>query len=116
MIYLSICLIFFIVLIIFSGLIFNWGLYCLLNEISYFYEIELLSVNSSMIVITLLIDWMSCFFLSFVRLISSLVIFYRMDYIHGDKYINRFIILVLIFVLSMILLIISPNLIRILLG
>jgi len=33
-----------------------------------------------------------------------------------DKFINRFILLVLIFVISIILLIISPNLIRILLG
>lgn len=34
----------------------------------------------------------------------------------GDNDINRFIILVLIFVLSIIILILSPNLIRILLG
>lgn len=49
-------------------------------------------------------------------LISRLVIIYRRDYINADKFINRFIILVLIFVLSIILLIISPNLVRILLG
>jgi len=49
-------------------------------------------------------------------LISSLVIFYRKEYISSDKTINRFILLVLIFVLSIILLIIRPNLIRILLG
>ncbi|KAF8480539.1 hypothetical protein F5888DRAFT_887245, partial [Russula emetica] len=55
-------------------------------------------------------------FISFVLLISSLVILYRKEYIREDKNINRFIILVLIFVLSIILLIISPNLIRILLG
>lgn len=116
MVYLSICFISFIFLIIFRFSILNWGLFCLLNEIAYFFEIELLSINSSIIVITLLIDWISCFFLSFVSLISSLVIFYRMDYIHGDKYINRFIMLVLIFVLSIVLLIIRPNLIRILLG
>uniref|UniRef100_A0A336MVL7 NADH-ubiquinone oxidoreductase chain 5 n=1 Tax=Culicoides sonorensis TaxID=179676 RepID=A0A336MVL7_CULSO len=42
--------------------------------------------------------------------------YFLKDYISGEKYINRFIILVLIFVLSIILLIISPNLIRILLG
>ena len=54
--------------------------------------------------------------MSFVLLISSLVIFYRKEYIAGDENINRFIILVLIFVMSIILLIIRPNLIRILLG
>jgi NADH-ubiquinone oxidoreductase chain 5 len=59
---------------------------------------------------------MSLIFISFVLLISSLVIYYREEYMAGDYNINRFILLVLIFVLSMILLIISPNLIRILLG
>jgi NADH-ubiquinone oxidoreductase chain 5 len=59
---------------------------------------------------------MSLIFISFVLLISSLVIYYREEYISGDYNINRFILLVLIFVISIILLIISPNLIRILLG
>lgn len=48
--------------------------------------------------------------------ISSLVIYYRKDYIREDVFINRFIILVLLFVFSMIIIILSPNLIRILLG
>jgi NADH-ubiquinone oxidoreductase chain 5 len=54
--------------------------------------------------------------MGFVLFISSLVIFYSEEYIAGDLNINRFIILVLMFVLSIIFLIISPNLIRILLG
>jgi len=49
-------------------------------------------------------------------LISRLVILYRKEYINEDKFINRFVILVLIFVFSIILLIIRPNLISILLG
>lgn len=59
---------------------------------------------------------MSLLFIRFVLFISSIVIFYSDEYMFGDIYINRFIILVSIFVLSMILLIISPNLVRILLG
>jgi NADH-ubiquinone oxidoreductase chain 5 len=55
-------------------------------------------------------------FISFVLLISSLVIFYRKEYIIEDQHINRFILLVVIFVFSIIMLIISPNLISILLG
>jgi NADH-ubiquinone oxidoreductase chain 5 len=51
-----------------------------------------------------------------VTLIASCVVFYRKDYIHGDPNINRFIILVLIFVASIIALILRPNIIRILLG
>lgn len=59
---------------------------------------------------------MSLLFISFVLYISSIVIYYRSEYIGGDLNINRFIILVFIFVLSIMFLIISPNLIRILLG
>lgn len=54
--------------------------------------------------------------MSFVLLISSLVIYYSSDYMGGDVNIARFILLVLMFVLSMMLLIIRPNLISILLG
>lgn len=67
-------------------------------------------------VITFLFDWIRLIFISFVLLISSLVIFYSNQYIAEDFNINRFILLVLIFVISIIILIISPNLIRILLG
>jgi NADH:ubiquinone oxidoreductase subunit 5 (chain L)/Multisubunit Na+/H+ antiporter, MnhA subunit len=59
---------------------------------------------------------MSLLFIIFVSLISSVVIFYRKRYINSELNLNRFIILVLIFVFSIVLLIISPNLIRILLG
>ncbi|KAG7168794.1 NADH-ubiquinone oxidoreductase chain 5-like 10, partial [Homarus americanus] len=52
----------------------------------------------------------------FVLFISSIVLFYRGDYIEGDKRFNRFIYLVLAFVLSIGALIVRPNIIRILLG
>ena len=55
-------------------------------------------------------------FIIFVLLISSVVIFYRKRYIKSELNLNRFIILVLLFVFSIILLIIRPNIIRILLG
>lgn len=66
--------------------------------------------------ITFLFDWICFLFISFVLFISALVIFYRKEYISEDKRIIRFILLVVIFVFSIIILIISPNLIRILLG
>jgi uncharacterized membrane protein len=47
---------------------------------------------------------------------SSLFIFYRDEYIHGDLNINRFILMVLIFVVSVMFLIIRPNIISISLG
>jgi len=45
-----------------------------------------------------------------------MVLFYSAIYIAGDKFFNRFIILVYLFVLSIVFLIVSPNIIRILLG
>lgn len=51
-----------------------------------------------------------------VMLISSIVFFYRLIYIGGDKFLSRFIFLVFLFVVSIIFLIISPNIISILLG
>ena len=88
----------------------------LLTDLVYFIEWEILRLQSISIVITFLFDWISLIFISFVLLISSLVIFYRNQYIEEDYNINRFILLVLIFVISIIMLIIRPNLIRILLG
>lgn len=87
-----------------------------MNDFRIFIEWEVVSINSLIIVMRILLDWISLIFISFVLIISSLVIFYRKEYISRDYKINRFILLVLIFVTSIILLIISPNLIRILLG
>lgn len=114
--YISICVISFISLFILRLLSFIIGIIFIINEYRVFIEWEVVSINSMRIVITLLLDWIRLIFISFVLIISSLVIFYRKEYIERDLKINRFIILVLIFVFSIMLLIISPNLIRILLG
>nr|YP_010713112.1 NADH dehydrogenase subunit 5 [Oscinella pusilla]WDA93978.1 NADH dehydrogenase subunit 5 [Oscinella pusilla] len=114
--FLNICKISFIKLIIISFSLFLMSLYFLNNELVYFLEWEVIFLNSTSIVMTFLFDWMSLLFMSFVLLISSLVIFYSMEYMMSDMNINRFILLVLMFVMSMMLLIISPNLISILLG
>nr|QVL29207.1 NADH dehydrogenase subunit 5 [Ceratitis quilicii] len=110
------CSISFLVLISISISMFLFSLVFLMNEYSVFLEWEVVTLNSSSIVMTFLFDWMSLLFMSFVLLISSLVIYYSKEYMSGDVNINRFIMLVLMFVLSMMLLIISPNLISILLG
>ena len=112
----SICLISFISLFSLRISLFIFSLNFLVNDLVYFIEWELISLHSSAIVITFLFDWISLIFISFVLFISSLVIFYRKEYIAQDTNINRFILLVLLFVFSIIILIIRPNLIRILLG
>nr|YP_009763109.1 NADH dehydrogenase subunit 5 [Myrmeleon formicarius]QIR63621.1 NADH dehydrogenase subunit 5 [Myrmeleon formicarius] len=116
MINLSICVISFYVLLSISMTFFFSGMYFIINDLTFFVEWEILSLNSSSIVMTILFDWMSLIFMSFVLFISSMVIYYSDDYMHGDENLTRFIILVLMFVLSMMFLIISPNLISILLG
>nr|YP_004021885.1 NADH dehydrogenase subunit 5 [Exorista sorbillans]ADO85316.1 NADH dehydrogenase subunit 5 [Exorista sorbillans] len=110
------CSISFVNFISMSLLCFLLSLNFLLNDMIYFIEWEVVSLNSTSIVMTFLFDWMSLLFMSFVIMITSLVIFYSKEYMSNDNNINRFIMLVLMFVLSMMLLIISPNLISILLG
>nr|YP_007627077.1 NADH dehydrogenase subunit 5 [Ommexecha virens]AGC22393.1 NADH dehydrogenase subunit 5 [Ommexecha virens] len=112
----SICSLSFFSLFFFSTWIFSLGVYFLIIDYSIFIEWELFSLNGSMVVMSLILDWMSLIFLSFVMYISSLVIYYSEDYMSGESNMNRFIILVLMFILSMAFLIISPNLISILLG
>nr|YP_009558820.1 NADH dehydrogenase subunit 5 [Nanosesarma minutum]QBA83268.1 NADH dehydrogenase subunit 5 [Nanosesarma minutum] len=85
------------------------------NEVSII-EWELMSLNSLSIVFILIFDWISMLFLSFVLLISSSVMFYSGSYMYMDKSFNRFMYLVLAFVFSMTMMVLSPNLISILLG
>nr|YP_009364882.1 NADH dehydrogenase subunit 5 [Aiolopus thalassinus]ARJ31493.1 NADH dehydrogenase subunit 5 [Aiolopus thalassinus] len=110
------CSLSFFVLLFSSSFIFMFGIYYLMFDYSVFIEWELYNLNGSMVVMTFIFDWMSLIFMSFVMYISSLVIYYSNDYMHGEKNLNRFIMIVLMFIFSMALLIISPNLISILLG
>lgn len=65
---------------------------------------------------TFLFDYMSCLSTIVVFLISSNVVWYRQSYLSSDKDADRFILLVFGFVVSMFLLIVRPNIVRILLG
>nr|YP_009539767.1 NADH dehydrogenase subunit 5 [Apostictopterus fuliginosus]AYP72705.1 NADH dehydrogenase subunit 5 [Apostictopterus fuliginosus] len=112
----SICFVSFFFLFFFSMLNFFMMIYFIMNNLIIFMEWELLCFNSMSIVMSFLLDWMSLLFMMFVSLISSSVIYYSKSYMMSELNLNRFIILVLLFILSMILLIISPNIISILLG
>nr|QRV62409.1 NADH dehydrogenase subunit 5 [Deuteronectes picturatus] len=112
----SICIISFFFLLVLSLLNFVFSLWFFLLDYTLIVEWELVSLNSNILVMSVLLDWMSTMFMSFVLFISSMVIFYSNEYMMGDKSLNRFIMLVLLFVFSMMLLIISPNLVSILLG
>nr|WNO18687.1 NADH dehydrogenase subunit 5 [Pintara tabrica melli] len=112
----SICYISFFFLFFFSMMNFLMVIYFIMNNKVIFMEWELISFNSMNIVMSILLDWMSFLFMMFVSLISSSVIYYSKSYMSSEMNLNRFILLVLLFILSMILLIISPNIISILLG
>jgi NADH-ubiquinone oxidoreductase chain 5 len=92
------------------------GFNFIINDLVYFIDWDIVTLNGSSIIITFLFDWISLLFMGFVLIISALVILYRDDYISGDLNIVRFIMLVLIFVVSIMFLIISPNVVSILLG
>uniref|UniRef100_UPI00315D04E8 NADH dehydrogenase subunit 5 n=1 Tax=Sinobirma bouyeri TaxID=1236722 RepID=UPI00315D04E8 len=112
----SICLISFFILFFYSMLNFIYMIYFIMNDLTYFFEWEIISLNSTNIVMSILLDWMSLLFMMFVSLISSVVVYYSKSYMSSEMNLDRFIILVLLFVFSMILLIISPNMVSILLG
>nr|BDL61396.1 NADH dehydrogenase subunit 5 [Percnon planissimum] len=95
------------------GLVFLMKMF---NGLTYLIEWNLLSFNSVSITFVIIFDWLSMLFLSFVLLISSSVLYYSGSYMSGDKAFNRFMYLVLAFVFSMMMMVLSPNLISILLG
>nr|YP_010327019.1 NADH dehydrogenase subunit 5 [Melanchra persicariae]UNP54282.1 NADH dehydrogenase subunit 5 [Melanchra persicariae] len=112
----SICFVSFIFLFLMSMLNFLLMIYFIMNNMIILLEWEIISFNSMSIIMSILLDWMSLLFMMFVFLISSVVIYYSKSYMKSELNLIRFIILVLLFVFSMMLLIISPNIISILLG
>nr|YP_009742241.1 NADH dehydrogenase subunit 5 [Zemeros flegyas]QID90326.1 NADH dehydrogenase subunit 5 [Zemeros flegyas] len=112
----SICFISFFFLFFFMLINFFFMIYFIMKNYILFLKGEIISFNSMNIVMSILLNWMSLLFMMFVSLISSSVIYYSKSYMSSEINLNRFIILVLLFVFSMILLIISPNIISIFLG
>ncbi len=77
---------------------------------------ELFHYNGSIFCYSILFDWVSLRFLFTVFLISRIVIYYRHRYIRHDVIKNAFAFIVFLFVASIIFLIISPSLLRVILG
>nr|YP_010736680.1 NADH dehydrogenase subunit 5 [Urochelellus acutihumeralis]WEM32422.1 NADH dehydrogenase subunit 5 [Urochelellus acutihumeralis] len=109
-------LMWFFLLMLFSVICFLGFLMLLENNLIFFLEWNITLLNSSSVSMTFLIDWMSMIFISCVFLISSMVLLYSIDYMAEDKFNYRFLILILMFIISMLLMIFSPNMISILLG
>lgn len=88
----------------------------IINIFEVIIEWEVMKISSSVVYLTFIVDSISLYFISLVRLVSGRVIIFRSSYIISEKFFARFIILVLIFVISIFLLILSPNIISLLLG
>nr|YP_010271138.1 NADH dehydrogenase subunit 5 [Anchon yunnanense]UKB86903.1 NADH dehydrogenase subunit 5 [Anchon yunnanense] len=107
----------FIFMIIFSLLMFYLGLWFMIEDMCFFLEYSVMFINSLTFYYVLIFDWKSLLFMSVVMFISSMVVFYSSLYMgYGSLSCNRFLYLVLLFIMSMVLMVLSPNLISILLG
>nr|YP_010758091.1 NADH dehydrogenase subunit 5 [Wormaldia spinosa]WEU80096.1 NADH dehydrogenase subunit 5 [Wormaldia spinosa] len=111
-----ICMMFSFYLLICSLIFMGLGLNFINLNLIYIMEWEIISLNSVSVNMLLYLDWIALMFMGVVLLISSSVVFYSWSYMGADFNMNRFILLVLLFVFSMMMMIISPNLISILLG
>nr|WPW46730.1 NADH dehydrogenase subunit 5 [Halobates sericeus] len=97
-------------------LMFFMGLFFMYYDQTFLLDWEFITYNSMMITLTLIFDWMSLLFSGCVFFISSMVILYSHSYMISDFNKIRFLYLVLMFIFSMFMLIMSPNLISILIG
>nr|YP_010930300.1 NADH dehydrogenase subunit 5 [Apphia nigricarina]WKK49889.1 NADH dehydrogenase subunit 5 [Apphia nigricarina] len=117
MIKINFYLVWFIIMFFFSVLFFYFGLLLNFKNFSLMFEFSLIKVNSLSINYILLIDYISMTFMSVVLFISSMVILYSYSYMGGLTNSSiRFLFLVILFVMSMMLMIVSPSLISIMLG
>ena len=88
----------------------------IINILEVIIEWEVIKISSSVIYLTFIIDSMSLYFIRLVRLVSGSVMIFRSSYIMSEKFFSRFIFLVFMFIISIFLLILSPNIISLLLG
>ena len=103
-------------LFITRGSCFYFSLAFYLAETRYFIELELLRESRVSLVYLIMLDWIRLMFISVVFFISSIVLIYSSNYIKGNIGLSKFIYIIFLFVISMALIIMSPNMIRILLG
>nr|BDQ43922.1 NADH dehydrogenase subunit 5 [Metaphire megascolidioides] len=92
------------------------SIYMMLNNKTTLIEWTLFNISSTPIMMTFIIDPTGTMFSSTVLLISANVLQFSTIYMKDDKFIDRFTVLVLLFVLSMNMLIFLPHLMILLLG
>uniref|UniRef100_A0AAU7BNE9 NADH-ubiquinone oxidoreductase chain 5 n=1 Tax=Psyllaephagus populi TaxID=3122998 RepID=A0AAU7BNE9_9HYME len=101
---------------VYSLIVMLLGLTFMLFKLSIFIEWNLLGLNSVFMNMFIYLDWMSLIFIFCVLLISSMIMFYCCEYMSHDLSRFRFFYLVFFFIISMFLMILSPNMVSIILG
>uniref|UniRef100_UPI0030FF36B5 NADH dehydrogenase subunit 5 n=1 Tax=Struwela camposi TaxID=2859449 RepID=UPI0030FF36B5 len=79
-------------------------------------EWQVFSLNSSIIILPLILDMYSLLFMATLLNICSHVLFFSKSYMKEDPFFNRFTSILMLFIISMILLIFIPNMWALLLG
>nr|UUG47440.1 NADH dehydrogenase subunit 5 [Ips typographus] len=110
------CMTYFSIFLIFSIFCFFMGLMFMSKNFSIFMEIGVLNLLGISIEGVFYFDWKTFLFMSFVFFISSMILNYSSEYMVGDKFLKRFIFLMVMFVCSMMMLILNLNLVSILIG
>lgn len=77
---------------------------------------KILNIYPVSLDLILYVDFISCIFSSAVLQISGAVMLFSSSYLLGNKRLNRFYILLLSFILSILLLVFSPNMFRLFIG
>nr|YP_010350326.1 NADH dehydrogenase subunit 5 [Ixodes barkeri]UOK09755.1 NADH dehydrogenase subunit 5 [Ixodes barkeri]UOL50398.1 NADH dehydrogenase subunit 5 [Ixodes barkeri] len=103
-------------LLMFSGAVMTFSMYVMYSYKIFVLEYMLMSIMNLEVKFYFLMDWISMVFLFIVLFISSMVIIYSDKYMEGDKDKNYFCLMVLLFVFSMVMLIMCPNMIMIIIG
>nr|DBA43787.1 TPA_asm: ND5 [Bombus opulentus] len=107
-----------IILFILSMMFFFMSMYMLLINKMFIFEWLIFNFNSMKMNFILMFNFKLFMFLFLVSLISSMILMYSMSYMNmsNNFFIYRFYYLMLLFLLSMIFLILSPNMLTLLLG
>nr|YP_010406823.1 NADH dehydrogenase subunit 5 [Pardosa pusiola]URC16624.1 NADH dehydrogenase subunit 5 [Pardosa pusiola] len=104
-----------LLIMIMAIMFFTLSIYTMINNTFIYISIPLINLNMFNIPFSLIMDWISCLFLSTVLMISSMILMFSMYYIPKKEH-KKFSLMLIMFVLSMIILIISNNMFLVLLG
>nr|ALI86967.1 NADH dehydrogenase subunit 5 [Heterometrus longimanus] len=90
--------------------------FMMMSEQALILQFNMIQIKSCKLEMFIIMDWVALTFSSAVLLISSMVIKFSDEYMAEEPFKTRFLHLIILFILSMLLLIMSPNMMSILLG